>query len=99
MVCRKEEEEGEMQKMDGVFMLVLPKEGSGNGVVNFRYERGGSGFPIINYHFASIECGEVRRNETFHCVIGARGDKVTRRIGGVGQGSYSGGSGRSELRR
>ena len=30
MACRMEEEEGEMQKMDGVFMLVLPKEGSRN---------------------------------------------------------------------
>ena len=30
VVCRKVEEEGEMQKMDGVFTLELPKEGSGN---------------------------------------------------------------------
>lgn len=30
VVCRREEEEGEMQKMVRVFILVLPKEGPGN---------------------------------------------------------------------
>lgn len=30
VVCRMEEGEGEIQKMGGVFILVLPKEGQGN---------------------------------------------------------------------
>lgn len=68
---------GEMQKMDGVFILVLPKRGATEREVNSRYERAGSLFPVVTYHFISIERGEVRRDETVHCVIGTKGNKKT----------------------